>query len=313
MGSSGGGGGSGPGGLRSLPPEVEQMVAQARSRENERLITLVNDYLAELLGTFNGRDVGLTARRLDKIREVLGDVVEMEQLLLGGSVAKHTDVDGISDIDALIVIDRTDLGGKSPSDLRAALYAELDARMDRSEVASVRAGEMAVTVVYRDGMEVQLLPALHHGKKVHIGDIDGPGWSEINPRRFQSALTDANKKLGGALVPAIKLLKSINADLPEQKRLKSYHIEAIAVDSAKVYAGSKVPREVLIHLCAHAAERVLRPIGDITGQSRHVDDYLGEAHSVKRRVAAQALAGIRRHLEAATSLDEWKSIFGGQQ
>src|SRR5437870_916771 len=118
---------------------------------------------------------------------------------------------------------------------------------------------MAVAVVYRDGMEVQLLPALRSGSRVLLG-VSGEGWSEINPKKFQTSLTDANQRLGGALVPAIKLLKSVNGDLPSQKQLSGYHIEALAVDAAKTYSGPNVPREVLIHTCKHAAERVLRPI-----------------------------------------------------
>lgn len=311
MGGSGGGGG-GRGGYGALPADLEKMVAQARTRERDRLNTVINDYLAELLSVFNGRDAKVTSDRLDHITTALQDVVEVDKILMGGSVAKHTDVDGISDVDALVVIDRVDLADKTPTEVRAALHAELDAQLDRSDVASVRIGSMAVTVVYRDGMEVQLLPALRKGKKVCIGDVDGSEWCVTNPRRFQSALTDSNQKVGGALVPAIKLLKSINSDLPEQKRLKSYHIEALSVDAAKSFSGANVPREMLIHICAHAADRVLKPISDVTGQSRHVDDYLGDANSLQRRVAAQAISGIRRRLEAATSLDEWKRIFGEQ-
>lgn len=306
MGGSGGGGG----GYRSLRPDVERLVAEARAREAERLNTQVNEYLAEVLVGFNGRDTDLTNTRLDAMTECLDDVVEVERVLLGGSVAKHTDVDGISDVDALVVLNREDLAGKSPAEVRAAFYAELDARLPRSDVESVRAGRMAITVVYRDGMEIQLLPAMRSGRKVIIGAFGGSGWVEINPKRFQSALTDANQRLGRALVPAIKLLKSINADLPPQKQLKSYHIEALAVDAAKSYKGPQVPREVLVHLCGHAADRLLRPIADITGQSRQADEYLGNPGSMQRRVVAQALAGIRRRLEAASSLDEWKAIFG---
>jgi predicted nucleotidyltransferase len=305
MGGSGGGGS-----YRSLRPEVERLVAQARDKEAERLNTQVNQYLAEVLTTFNGRDADLTNKRLDDLASALDDVVEVDKILLGGSVAKHTDVDGISDVDALVVLNRADLVGKSPDEVRAAFHAELDAKLDRSEVQSVRHGQMAVTVVYKDGMEVQLLPAMQNGKKVVIGDSGGSNWVEINPKRFQSALTDANKKCGNALVPAIKLLKSINADLPPQKQLKSYHIEAMAVEAAKGYSGPMVPREMLIHICKHAADRVLRPINDVTGQSRRADEYMGEANSAQRRNAAQALGGVRRRLEAASSLEEWKTIFG---
>jgi predicted nucleotidyltransferase len=306
-----GGSGSGTsGGYRRLPRDIENLVAEARSRETERLNTQVSEYLAEVLSTFRGREADLTNRRLDSLAPVLGNVVEVDKVLLEGSVAKHTDVDGISDIDALVVLNRADLVGKPPAEVRAAFYTELDAKLDRSEVASVQVGKMAVTVVYRDGMEIQLLPAMQSGKRVIIGGPGGDDWMEIAPRRFQAALTDANKKLGNALVPAIKLLKSINADLPPQKQLRSYHIEAMAVDAARNYEGPLVPREILIHLCKHASARVLRPILDLTGQSRRADEYMGEAHSVQRRNAAQALAGIGRRLDAASSLDEWKAIFG---
>jgi hypothetical protein len=308
MGGSGGGGGSS---YRSLPPDVERLVAEARSREVERLNTQINDYLNEVLAVYNGRDADLTNTRLDKLTSVLDDVSEIDRVLLGGSVAKHTDVDGISDIDALVVLNRADLVGKTPAEVRAAFYAELEARLNRNEVKSVKAGGMAITIGYLDGMEVQLLPAMRTGKKVLISDFGGSGWIEINPKRFQAALTEANQKLNNALVPAIKLLKSINADLPPQKQLKSYHIETLAVDAAKNYSGPMVPREVLIHVCKHASYRVLRPIADITGQSRRADEYLGEANSSQRRNAAQALAGIGRRLEAASSVDEWKTIFGG--
>jgi len=306
-----GGSGGGEGGYRSLRPEIEQLVAQARARESERLNTQINEFLAEVLAGFNGRDVDLTNRRLDSISGILEEIVAVERVLFGGSVAKHTEVDGISDVDALVILDRADLAGSSPAEVRAAFYAELDARLPRSEVESVRAGKMAVTVIFRDGLEIQLLPAMQTGRKVVIGAFDGPGWIEINPKRFQSALTNANKRLGRSLVPAIKLLKSINADLPSQKQMKSYHIEALAVDAAKSYEGPRTPREVLIHLCGHAADRVLHPIADVTGQTRRADEYLGDQGSMQRRILAQALAGIRRRLEAASSLDEWKAIFGG--
>lgn len=306
MGGSGGGGGV----FRGMSPDVEKLVAQARATEAERLNSLVNDYLAELLARFNGRDTALVSARLDAIAECLDDVIEIDRVLLGGSVAKHTDVDGISDVDALVILDRDDLKDKSPAEVRAAFYSELDARLPRDQVAEVSVGQMAVTVKYRDGMEIQMLPAMQTRDKVVIGSLGGSDWIEINPKRFQSALTNANTQMGRVLVPAIKLLKSINAELPAQKQLRSYHIEALAVDASKGYAGPKVPREVLIHLCGHASDRVLRPITDITGQSRQADEYLGPGGSNERRLVAQALAGIKRRLEAASSLDEWKAIFG---
>lgn len=306
MGGSGGGGG----GYRSVSPDIARRIEAAREREAARLNTAVNEYLTGVLTQFNARDADLMNKRLDAIAEILDDVTDVEHVLLGGSVAKHTDVDGLSDVDALVVLDRAELQGKGPTALKAAFFAELHDQLPRSEVVDVKEGRMAVTVVYKDGMEVQLLPALRSGAKVLLGAPGSKGWSEIAPKKFQAALTGANRRHGGALVPAIKLLKSINGDLPSQKQLSGYHIEALAVDAAKAYSGPKVPREVLIHLCKHASERVLKPITDITGQSRQADEYMGVANSSQRRIASQALSGIARRLETATSVDEWKAVFG---
>lgn len=304
------GGSGGDGRYRSVSPDTARRIEIARKREVARLNAAVNDYLAEILTQFNARDADLTNERLNALAELLDDVSEVDRVLLGGSVAKHTDVDGLSDVDALVVLDRADLKGKGPAALKAAFFAELHDQLPGSEVAEVKEGKMAVTVVYRDGMEVQLLPALRSGQRVLLGVPGTKGWSEVDPKKFQTSLTAANQRLGGALVPAIKLLKSINGDLPTQKQLSGYHLEALAVDAAKSYSGPSVPREVLIHFCKHASERVLKPITDITGQSRQADEYLGAANSAQRRIASQALSGIARRLETATSVDEWKAVFG---
>ncbi len=302
-------GGSG-GGSRRTSHDIAKRIEAAREQEIARLSTDVNEYLAELLAKFNARDPALANSRLDAIADVLRDVAEIEAVLLGGSVAKHTAVDGISDVDALVVLNRKDLEGKTPGEVKDAFFAQLCDQLPRSEVADVSKGEMAVTVTYKDGNEIQLLPALRSGTRVLLATPASGTWSEINLKRFQSALTRANEKVGRTLVPAIKLLKAINADLPPQKRLTGYHIEALAVDAARTYSGSNVPREVLIHLCKHAAERVLKPIADPTGQSHCVDDYLGAADGPRRRIAGQALSGIARRLETAGSIGEWKAVFG---
>ncbi|PCI11623.1 hypothetical protein COB72_00295 [bacterium] len=303
-------GGSGSGyGYRSISPEAERELDQQRAKENERLNTEVNQYLGELLAVLNSRDPKLVNDRLDALVDSLGDSVEIDKMLLGGSVAKHTAVDGLSDVDAVVVLDREDLKDKSPDEVRDEFYSELDKKLDRSDVKAVQVGDMAVTIEYRDGMEIQLIPAIQMGNKIKIGLGDHSDWVEVNPKKFQSALTNANKKMNNSLVPAIKLLKSINADMPQQKQLKSYHIEALAVDASKSYSGPTTTKEVLIHLVGHASNRVLRPIKDISGQSKNADEYLGAANDQSRRIMAQGLAGIKRRLEAASTLSQWKAMF----
>lgn len=300
----------GGGGGRYVPSTstLEARIAEIRAKERERLDADVRRLLAESLARFNGRDKDLTRERLNVIEQALGERVQLDRILFGGSVAKHTEVDGMSDVDALVVLDRDDLRGASPEKVKEAFLRAVNEHVPKKDVESVRLGQMAVTVKYKDGMEIQLVPAIRKGQSLAVPSASRPGWAETEPGAFRTQLTSANEKLGGALVPAIKLFKAVLAKFPEQKRLSGYHAEALAVDAAKNYSGSTASKDLLLHLLGSAAERVKRPIQDRTGQSRNVDAYLGAANSAERRNIGLALDGMRRRLETATTVAEWKAV-----
>ena len=307
MGGSGGGRYTGP-----SSASLQQSLDKIREQERERLEQNIGGYLKKLLVRFNDRDREKIAARLEAIRELLGQEVEIDHLLMGGSVAKHTAVDGLSDVDALVVLDSEDLRGKSAQAMLDAFHKTLANKLPRGDVESVEKGRLAVTVVYSDKTEIQLLPALRSGQTISIAAADGKSWNDTRPRVFDRRLSQANQRLNQSLIPAIKLAKAIVGSLPEQKQLSGYHIEAMAVDAAKGYTGNKTPKALLLHILQHASERVRTPMTDATGQSRTVDAYLGKADSVPRRVASQALSGIARRLDAASSLGQWQAILGEQ-
>lgn len=71
--------------------------------------------LSELLGAYNSRDAQTVQERLNAIRAALQGAIEGTfDSLFGGSVAKHTYVDGLSDIDSLILLNSSDLENHSP-------------------------------------------------------------------------------------------------------------------------------------------------------------------------------------------------------
>ena len=303
---------SGGGSDRYFVPVSEDLarkIERARERERLRLDGDVNRLLAGLLAHFNDRDTQAASERLTMLKDVLRDVAEIDQILLGGSVAKHTAVSGLSDIDALVILDRKDLAGKSPKAMLDQFFEELNRELHRSDVASVEKGKLAITVKFQDGTEIQLLPALRSGQTISIAAADGKNWNDTQPQRFQRELTRANSRLNGGVVPAIKLFKSLNAMLPDQKQLTGYHMESLALDATRGYKGEETPRSLLLHFLGHASDRVLSPIQDKTGQSRTVDSYLGKAQSLERRNISQTLAGLKRRLEAATSVAQWSALF----
>lgn len=309
-------GGSGGGStFRSRSPD--NLRDTVRKAENESTIKQFEVELAgtlgELLGSYNSRDVQIVRDRLESLRAALQDEIEGAfDSLFGGSVAKHTYVDGLSDIDSLILLNGSDLEGHSPQ------YAlEKMAVIVRGAVpanATVSHGQMAVTVDYGDGMVIQLLPAIKAADGlVHVPSSRRDAWSKINPMTFQEALRKRNAACGGKLVPTIKLAKAINGELPENQRLSGYHLESLAIAAFRGYAGEKTSSAMLPTFFERARELVLAPIKDSTGQSVHVDGYLGPANSADRIAASHLLGRIARRMRnatAAASVLQWKAMFG---
>jgi len=279
-----------------------------RELERQEFIADVNEYLGELLAQFNDRDVETIARRLDELIERLGEAIEgVDRLLFGGSIAKHTFVDGLSDVDALVLMrgEQPD----DPSDLVEAFAKTLRDALHGSDVSSVEAGRLAVTVVYRDGTEIQLLPAVEKEGKVSIPSEDGRAWRDVRPRKFAEKLTAVNQANGGGVVPVTKLAKALLAQLPDSQKLSGYHIEAIAVDAFESYQGLGSRQAMLRHLLDHASRAALSPTGDITGQTIHIDDHLGPARSSTRMSISASIRRIVRRMDYARSVADYAELF----
>jgi hypothetical protein len=306
-------GGSGGGGFFSgtvSPDELARRTRQAEEKaRDDSFDTEVGSFLTTDLADYNDRDVDATQSVFQSVKDdIKADIKGTVDMLFGGSVSKHTYIDGISDVDALVLLDRTDLKDKRPKDLQRFLADCLRTRYGKD---AVTIGQLAVTLTRKDTV-IQLLPALRDGKKFKISSQDGKSWSQIDPAGFASALTNANKAMEGKLVPCIKLAKAIIATLPEQRRLTGYHTESLAIQVFKKYDGPKTPKAMLRYFFEKSPEHLRQPIKDSSGQSVHVDEYLGEANSLERRIAADALGRIARKIrnaDGARSLERWKELF----
>jgi hypothetical protein len=300
----GGGGDSSPYSGRDAERLAQEAARQLQRQEFDQA---VNDYLAELLAEFNERDVDVVGERLAALVQCLGgENVDVDRLLFGGSVAKHTYVDGLSDVDALLVL--RDVSANSPTELVQALADRIRANRP-SDAVDVSAGDLAVTVTYADSSQIQVLPAQEVNGRLRIASEDGTSWREIRPRAFAEKLTQVNQAAGGHVIPAIKLAKAVLQNLPDERRPSGYHVEAIAVDAFRAYNGPKNRLATLRHLLDHASEAVLRPTGDITRQSVHIDGHLGPANSELRRGVSNDIRRIVLSIDHAASVDEIRDLF----
>jgi hypothetical protein len=306
-------GGSG-GGFRVTQREADDFREQIRERaEQQRLDADINSYLRRELLAANDRDLDAVNTRIDEIKEALGnEVVDVEDLRFGGSIAKHTYVEGLSDVDLVVPLRDEQLAEGSPEEFRREFADRLRGNLPMGDVDNIRVGQRAVTVVYNDGTEIQLLPAVKRGETISISSTDGREWQTgIRPKAFATQLTDTNSAQGGTVVPAIKLAKEIIASQVAQGRAPTgYHVEALAVDAFRTYDGPRTPKAMVEHLFRTAAARVHTPLPDVTGQSTYVDDSLGAANSQQRQTLARNLTNLANRMTHAQTVDDWKRLFG---
>ncbi|MGO9022293.1 MAG: CBASS oligonucleotide cyclase [Syntrophobacteraceae bacterium] len=308
MGGGGGGFFSGTSDITKLTQKIRDSEAKARDQSFDSRISEIID---KLLTRYNNRDRDAIQKHLDTIKQSLEkDIAGSVDLLFGGSVAKHTYVDGLSDVDILVLLDQTDLVDKSPAQAKDYFFHRLKVRFPKSKIIK---GQLAVTVRFGD-IDIQLLPSVRHLSGYKISDESGESWSAlIKPRVFAQQLSTVNQTLGNNIVPTIKIVKSILSELPERHRLSGYHTEALATLIFESYDGAKNTKSMLAHFFEYAQIHILKPIQDKTGQSIHVDDYLDEAMSRKRQLAANALSRISRRIrnaDGAHLMEEWEDILG---
>jgi hypothetical protein len=307
-------GGSGGGGTyRFNPTDLEKLREEAQERlARSRRDAAVNAFLQHELVDINDRNADLVGERLGDVEEALaGTLREFDRVLFGGSVAKHTYVDGLSDIDSLVVLDPEVAGDHTPGEVRSQVEESLRQHLNMGEVKEIKAGRLAVTVTYKDGMEIQLLPAVERGDTIAISSPDGTSWAQINPKEFADKLTRLNNKQGASVVPTIKLAKAIIANtLAEDTRPSGYHVEALAVAAFGDYEGARTPKAMVERFFEAASTSVLNPIGDVTGQSRYVDEALGKSGSAPRRALALALGNLARRVKQSDSVPEWRKLLG---
>ncbi len=309
-------GGGGRGGRifdnKNTPEKIAERIRKAEQNTLEASFKAeVNAFLGHELAQYNDRDVELVNQRLDDILSVLGSEVEGSITTnFGGSVAKHTYVDGLSDIDCLLIVTESELQDSAPKDILK--YCADALRDDLRDAKKVTPGDMAITVEYEDGMQIQLLPALKSGSgTTRVAGPNSETWSEINPERFDEKLTYVNGATNGKLVPLIKLAKSVISEA-RGLDLSGYHVESLAIDAFRRYDGPLDPKSMLGHFFDSAAESVREPIKDSSGQSVHVDGYLGTTDSAARLKYSEALNRIARRIknaDAMRSVDQWKQLF----
>jgi Second Messenger Oligonucleotide or Dinucleotide Synthetase domain len=297
------------------PDEAKQDLRKEEEQRtlNQAFEATVAEQLETLLAAANRRDIKAVNEALTEIKDALASDIEGTlDARFGGSVRKRTYVNGISDVDTLVILRDPELRSQSPQQVLEYFENQARTKLNGWEVTR---GRLSLTLS-KEGLDLQLLPAVREAGKTHIPSARGDRWSEINPEAFFKKLTDTNEKCGGKVVPVIKLAKIINSQQAEALQLSGYHLESLAIESFKSYTGLVNPKAMLEHFFDNSRALVLAPIKDSTGQSVHVDTYLGAANSSARKEVAAALDRTFRRMKNASvagSEEQWLEPFGEEE
>ena len=228
----------------------------------------------------------------DAINEGIDGSVD---IVYAGSVAKGTYVEGISDVDNHVRINGTSLEKKSPAEVKAYIRQQLS---KLPNVKSVTETSKTVTVIYKDGTEMQYVPVIKTKNGYRVAD--GKRWSNVvYENRFRRDFQRTNKKCGGRLTTLIRILKKENADNPKGQRMSGHHIEVMANRIFKQAPASKT-RDIgvmAVYYHQHASRHIRHRMRDVTGQSTYVDKRsLGGPDSEARRVLSRRFASRARRM-----------------
>ncbi len=270
-----------------------------------------NHHCEELLATYKRRNGERVAQRLEEIRGALERAgYGMVQTKFGGSTKRGTYVTGLSDVDALLIVNQTGLDTQSSS---GTIKLVRDVIQGHFRDIDVTEGKLAVTVTYANGPEIQLLPAIRtNSDGVRIAEPGSSQWSNVTrPEAFAEKLIEVNNANGGRVVPVIKLAKAM-ADCfisRPSRKISGYHMESLAIDAFRDYEGELDPKTMLIHFLTYSMDAVMKPIADSTGQTRYVDEYLCKEGSVLRERARTYFGQMRGKVRSCDTRAQFNELF----
>ena len=269
-----------------------------------------NRYCEELLSRYTRRNQQAVTRHLESLCNIIRDEGHVVQTMYGGSVQRGTYVTGLSDVDVLLIVNQSSLLNQSPARVIQQVRRTVKGRLPNNPV---KAGNLAVTVGYASGIEIQVLPAIRtNSGGVRIAEPGSTSWSNVvHLENFSRRLAEVNDANNGRVVQVIKLAKALaNCHIRRSSRkFSGYHLESLAIPAFRNYRGSQDPKSMLNHFLSHSVTAVRSPIADTTGQSGYVDDYLGPANSRLRNRASTYFSQMRANVNSCSTRARFNALF----
>ena len=160
------------------------------------------------------------------------------QTMFGGAVRRRTYATGLSDVDVLLIVNQSSLVNQLPAKVIEYVRDTIRRRLPQNPV---KASNLAVTVAYSHGTEVQILPTIRTNTGgVRIAEPGSTTWSNVvQPKNFARKFAEVNHARNGGVVPVIRLAKAMTDCFITRQdwKISGYHMESLT------HSGTiKVPR-----------------------------------------------------------------------
>ena len=142
-----------------------------------------------------------------------------------GSLGRKTATNPVHDIDLMVVLGVEKWWTKYRWNSSDFLYRVRNAVNGESKVQKVGARGQAVSILYKDGLTVDVAAMVQYDSGAY-GIPDGSGgWLTTNPIRHEEYLNEQNAKLYGDLKKVVRFAKEWNK--AHSSRLTSFHLEML--------------------------------------------------------------------------------------
>jgi tRNA nucleotidyltransferase (CCA-adding enzyme) len=167
-------------GNRNYSPakSLKELEEEKKNRLNHEIFLVdLNEEIQSIFEEINDRDVEGITKHLETITEALQkDIEGVINLKYGGSVLKNTYLAGISDVDMLVQINNSQLATAQPNEVLKLFKEQVEKRLPRTEVT---VGDLAITVKFTTGHEIQLLPTVKTAQGYRIPKPGENRWSSV--------------------------------------------------------------------------------------------------------------------------------------
>jgi predicted nucleotidyltransferase len=253
--------------------------------------------------------------RQRRLREVIGQKLEVLDSFLTGSYARHTMIAPLqkADVDVFVVLDP----GYWEADGQAALLDRLRRVLKARYPLTTRISRngQAVTISFSD-FAVDVVPSFGWAERSYvIPDSIHGRWIETNPKLHEAAMARANRASGRMLVPLVKMLKAWNRK--HSVTLRPFHLEVLALEILRGIPIADFPSAIL-HFMWKAQDQIGEVNPDPAGFGGDVGHYLTDPAKFEAANSRLSSAFIRvgraiqleQQGKIPAAYAQWRLVFG---